>query len=91
MLLGAFIAVAVAARVTGTTIRKFSPHFFVLGMAFLLLETRAITSFSLLFGTTWLVNSLTFFAILTSVLLAIFVNSRWPIRRPDALLHRCSS
>jgi hypothetical protein len=82
VLVGAFLAVAFAARVTGTTIRKFSPHFFVLGMAFLLLETRAITSFSLLFGTTWLVNSLTFFAILTSVLLAIFVNARWPIRRP---------
>jgi SAM-dependent methyltransferase len=82
VLLGAFAAVAVAARATGTTIRKFSPHFFVLGMAFLLLETRAITSFSLLFGTTWIVNSLTFFAILTSVLLAIFVNARWPIRRP---------
>jgi len=82
VLLGALIAVALAARVTGTTIRKFSPHFFVLGVAFLLLETRAITSFSLLFGTTWLVNSLTFFAILSSVMLAIFVNSRWPIRRP---------
>jgi hypothetical protein len=82
VLLGALIAVALAAKVTGTTIRKFSPHFFVLGIAFLLLETRAITSFSLLFGTTWLVNSLTFFAILTSVMLAIFVNSRWPIRRP---------
>ena len=82
LLVGAVIAVAVAARATGTTIRRFSPHFFVLGVAFLLLETRAITSFSLLFGTTWLVNSLTFFAILASVLLAIFVNSRWPIRRP---------
>jgi hypothetical protein len=82
LLIGAVIAVALAARVTGTTIRRFSPHFFVLGVAFLLLETRAITSFSLLFGTTWLVNSLTFFAILASVLLAIFVNARWPIGRP---------
>ncbi|MEO6349478.1 MAG: spermidine synthase [Candidatus Limnocylindrales bacterium] len=81
VLLGALVAVAVAAFATGTTIRKFSPHFFVLGVAFLLLETRSITSFSLLFGTTWLVNSLTFFAILASVLLAIFVNARWPIKR----------
>jgi hypothetical protein len=47
-----------------------------------MLETRAITSFSLLFVTTWLVNALTFFAILSSVLLAIFVNAKWPIRRP---------
>jgi hypothetical protein len=82
VLIGAVVAVAAAARVTGTTIRRFSPHFFVLGIAFLLLTTRSVVSFSLLFGTTWFVNALTFFAILASVLLAIFVNSRWPIRRP---------
>ena len=85
VLIGALIAVALAARVTGTTIRRFSPHFFALGVAFLLLSTRSLTSFSLLFGTTWLVNSLAFFAILTSVLLAIFVNARWPIKRPTPL------
>ena len=39
-------------------------------------------SFSLLFGTTWLVNALAFFAILLSVLLAIFINWKFPIRRP---------
>ncbi|HET8913388.1 MAG TPA: hypothetical protein VFN23_18095, partial [Ktedonobacteraceae bacterium] len=33
-------------------------------------------TFALLFGSTWLVNSLVFFAILSSVLLAILVNSR---------------
>jgi hypothetical protein len=82
VLLGALIAVAGAARVTGTTIRRFSPHFFVLGVAFLLLTTRSLVSFSLLFGTTWVVNAMAFFAILASVLLAIFVNARWPIRRP---------
>lgn len=79
---GALIAIALAARGTGTSLRRFSLHFFVLGVAFLLLTTRSLTSFSLLFGTTWLVNSLAFFAILVSVLLAIFVNARWPIRRP---------
>jgi SAM-dependent methyltransferase len=82
VLLGALLAVAAAARLTGTTIRRFSPHFFVLGVAFLLLTTRSLVTFSLLFGTTWVVNALAFFAILASVLLAIFVNSRWPIRRP---------
>jgi hypothetical protein len=45
---------------------RFSPHFFVLGAAFLLLETRSIITFSLLFGTTWLVNSLVFFAVLAA-------------------------
>jgi hypothetical protein len=82
VLVGALLAVGAAAGVTGTSIRRFSPHFFALGVAFLLLTTRSLTSFSLLFGTTWLVNSLAFFGILASVLVAIFVNARWPIRRP---------
>ncbi|HSH21804.1 MAG TPA: fused MFS/spermidine synthase [Candidatus Caenarcaniphilales bacterium] len=82
VLIGAALAVAGAARVTGTSIRRFSPHFFVLGVAFLLLTTRSVVSFGLLFGTTWVVNALAFFAILASVLLAIFVNARWSIRRP---------
>ena len=30
---------------------------FLLGAAFLLLETRSVTGFALLFGTTWVVNS----------------------------------
>jgi hypothetical protein len=82
VLLAAVVCVALAAKVTGTTIRKFSPHFFVLGTAFLLLTTRSVVSFSLLFGTTWFVNALTFFAILSSVLLAILINWKFPIRRP---------
>jgi len=85
ILIGALISVLLAAKVTATPIRRFSPHFFVLGIAFLLLETRSLVSFSLLFGTTWLVNALAFFAILVSVLLSIFVNARFPIRRPTIL------
>jgi hypothetical protein len=84
-LLIALFGVFGAARAGGTSIRRFSPHFFVLGAAFLLLETRSLVSFSLLFGSTWLVNALAFFAILASVLLAILVNARWRIRRPAAL------
>lgn len=83
VLLGALVAIVAAAQLTGTSLRRaFSPHFFVLGVAFLLLNTRSVTSFSLLFGTTWIVNALAFFGILCSVLLAIFVNYRFPIRRP---------
>ena len=52
-------------------------------MAFLLLETRSLVSFSLLFGTTWIVNALAFFAILASVLVAILINARFPIRHPS--------
>ena len=72
--------VVVLARTTGTSLARFSPHFFALGAAFLLLETRSIVTFSLLFGTTWLTNAMAFAAILLSVLLAIRVNARWPLR-----------
>ncbi len=33
-------------------------HFFLLGAAFMLLETRGLTAAALLFGTTWLVNAI---------------------------------
>ena len=69
-------ALAWAARGATSTVRGFSPHFFVLGAAFLLLETRSLVTFSLLFGTTWLVNALAFAAILASVLLSIGLASR---------------
>ncbi len=62
-------------------LRRFDWHMFFLGVAFMLLEVKSLTTFSLLFGSTWLVNSLVFFAILSSVLLAILVNSRLKIRR----------
>ena len=79
------VLIARAARRSGTSIRRFSPHFFVLGVAFLLLETRSLAMFSLLFGTTWLVNSLVFFAVLASVLLAIFINQRLRFGSPRLL------
>ena len=81
----AVLAVFGAARAGGTPARRFSPHFFVLGVAFLLLETRSLVSFSLLFGSTWFVNALAFFAILASVLLAILVNAKLRIQRPGIL------
>lgn len=82
----AVVAVAAASRVTRMPLRRgFSPHFFVLGIAFLLLETRSLVTFSLLFGTTWSVNALVFFAILLSVLVAIGISARFPLRRPAPL------
>ena len=63
------------------TLRRFDWHMFFLGVAFMVLEVKSLTTFSLLFGSTWFVNSLVFFAILSSVLLAVLVNSRLKIRR----------
>ncbi len=64
-----------------TVLHRFDWHMFFLGVAFMLLEVKSLTTFSLLFGSTWLVNSLVFFAILSSVLLAILVNRWLKIRR----------
>src|SRR5439155_10631956 len=44
---------------------------FFMGAAFLLLETKNVVQFALLFGTTWLVNALVFAGILLSVLAAV--------------------
>jgi len=81
VLVAAVFGTLLVARESRTPIAAFSPHFFVLGAAFLLLETRSLATFGLLFGTTWLVNALVFLAILVSVLLAIAVNARWRPRR----------
>jgi hypothetical protein len=43
---------------------------FLLGAAFLLLETRAVTQLSLLFGSTWIVNTSVFAGVLAMVLAA---------------------
>lgn len=48
---------------------------FCMGAAFLLLETKSIATFSLLFGTTWFVNALVFAGILLTVYAAIEVSS----------------
>jgi len=42
-----------------------------MGAAFLLLETKNVVQFALLFGTTWFVNALVFFGILLSVYAAV--------------------
>lgn len=83
VLVVAGIGAVLAARVTAAPLAAFSPHFFLLGAAFLLLETRSLTLFSLLFGTTWTVNAMAFAAILLSVLLAIAVNA---VIRPSQIV-----
>lgn len=82
VLVSAVVLVLASVRWVGISIRRFSPHFFLLGAAFLLLETRSLVSFGLLFGNTWVVNALVFFAILASVLASIGVASVLPRRSP---------
>jgi len=60
----------------------FDPVLFFMGAAFLLIETRGITSLSLLFGSTWIVNSAIFSGILIMVLMANSIVERYNLRSP---------
>ena len=62
------------------TMRPYADLFFM-GAAFLLLETKNITSFALLFGTTWVVNAIVFAGVLVAVLLAVETTRR--LRTPS--------
>ena len=48
---------------------RLQPHFLFLGAGFLLLETKSVTEFALLIGSTWLTNALVFSVILAGILL----------------------
>jgi len=65
-------------RKMGASLTAITRYFdlFLMGTAFLLLETSSVVNYALLFGTTWLVNSLVFIGILLSVYLAIEVVAR---------------
>jgi hypothetical protein len=83
LLLATVIAVR---RVYGQEIlhfRKFDMPLFFMGAAFMLLETRLVTSLSLLFGSTWIVNSAVIAGVLVMVLLANFYVT---LRPPEKLL-----
>ncbi len=73
--------------ITARPLRRMAPNldFAFMGGAFLLLETKNVVQFALLFGTTWFVNSLVFAGILLSVLAAIEVASRFRLPRPAFL------
>lgn len=69
ILLFSFAAVRLAVGKISRT-RRYA-DLFLLGAAFMLLETRAVTMFALLFGTTWLVNAIVFGGVLVVVLCAV--------------------
>ncbi len=49
---------------------RFLAHMFFLGAGFMLIETKAVVQMALLFGGTWIVNSVVFLAVLTMILVA---------------------
>jgi SAM-dependent methyltransferase len=81
-LLGIVLLSLVSVRVVGGPVRRMRPYadLFLLGAGFMLLETRSITGFALLFGTTWLVNAIVFAGVLLVVLAAVEVTRR--VRTP---------
>jgi SAM-dependent methyltransferase len=69
-----------------TPVKTLRPNgrMFFLGAGFMLLETKGVVHMALLFGSTWMVNSIVFFSILTMILLsnlyvlAIKPRTLWP-------------
>jgi hypothetical protein len=72
------LAALLLVRVTAGRLQSMGRYLdlFCMGAAFLLLETKNVVQFALLFGTTWFVNSLVFLGILVAVYLAIEVARR---------------
>jgi hypothetical protein len=77
----------VLVRVVGGRLRAMGGYLdlFFMGVAFLLLETKNVVQYALLFGTTWFVNALVFLGILLTVLFAVEVSRRVTFRRPARL------
>jgi hypothetical protein len=76
-----------AVRTAGGPLRRMSRYrdLFFMGVAFLLLETKSIVQFALLFGTTWFVNALVFAGVLVAVLAAVEISRRVTVTRPAPL------
>jgi hypothetical protein len=57
-------------------VKNLNWHLFFMGAAFLLLETKAVTTLALIFGSTWVVNSIVVGCILVTILVANLLVSR---------------
>ena len=76
---GILLMSVIAVRALGGPFREMRPYadLFFMGAAFMLLETKNIATFALLFGTTWLVNALVFGGVLLIVLAAVETTRRF--------------
>jgi hypothetical protein len=84
IVLASLIIVRRASSAPLAAIRPYVDLFFM-GAAFLLLETKNVVQFALLFGTTWFVNSLVFAGILLAVLGAVEVARRVHLPSPGVM------
>ena len=78
-LAGILLISLIAVRVLGGPLKAMRPYadLFFMGAAFMLLETKNIATFALLFGTTWLVNAFVFAGVLLIVLAAVETTRRF--------------
>ena len=86
-ILAIFLVSVLAVRTVGGPIKPMLRYtdLFFMGAAFLLLTTKNVVQFALLFGTTWFVNALVFLGVLLSVLVAVAVSRRVTFRHPARL------
>jgi len=77
------LASLLSVRVASGPLRRMTRYtdLFFMGAAFLLLETKNIVQFALLFGTTWFVNALVSAGVLVAVLAAVEISRRVVVRR----------
>ncbi len=87
-MLGLILVVSVLLiRLTSGPLSGMRPYLdlWLMGAAFLLLETKNVVQFALLFGTTWFVNAAVFAGVLLSVYAAVEVARRVRLPRPGLL------
>jgi hypothetical protein len=81
MVLVAVLSLALLAALAPVRTARPDGRMFFLGAGFMLLETKGVVHMALLFGSTWVVNSFVFFAILLMILLSnLFVQLVKPQR-----------
>jgi SAM-dependent methyltransferase len=75
---GILLISLIVVRIFGGPLRAMRPYadLFFMGAAFLLLETKNIATFAMLFGTTWIVNAMVFAGVLLIVLAAVETTRR---------------
>jgi len=71
-------------RQTGAVVSTLRWHFFFLGAGFLLLEAQIISKMALLFGTTWMVNSIVIAGLLALMVASNFI-VQWRPKIPVAV------
>jgi spermidine synthase len=76
------VSTVVVMAVVRGQVGSWSWGFFLLGAGFMLLETKSIIQFALLWGSTWVVASLAIASVLSMALVANYVVSRVEITRP---------